>query len=444
MNRKKIIFIVIGVILLVFVFVLTLSLKSKDTSGQQKSWWDFKIWIVWDDKEDFSAFITDFEKYYWKTINEKIESFNNWDEYNLALASAIVRWEAPDVFVLNNNEKSLFLENIIWIDPQVINPTDFINNYRGFLGDDLIVSIGEWKSLQKFLIWVPIWYESLGIYYNRMKWIQADDVKNWASLNAVISKQKEKYPDVIPLWIWRWSTVNSSEDIITQFFMLENKNKLEDVSWAWLKTAIAFYSLFADNNWNNSYDTKFADMLASDKTNIDLFSRGEISMIFWYPRLLNTIDEAWYRKSSLYAKPFPEHFIWWWKALVNYNYFVVNKNSTKTDLWLSLLKYMTLEEGITSYLNKFPYYLPWRISLEDDFLEKEILDWYNIVLKDFFNEDLELSSFDKWIKSIYDKEVVNILDNSSDYTNKFDSFRNYLICLKSKIINLENLSQDCK
>lgn len=443
MNRKKIIFIVIGIIVLLFVFVLSFSLKSKNTV-KQTSGWTFKIWIVWDSKEDFTTFINDFEKYNWKTINKQIESFSNREEYNLALASAIVRWEAPDVFVLNNNEKSLFLENIMWIDPQIINPSDFINNYRGFFGDDLIMSIWEWNNIQKFLIWVPIWYESLGIYYNRMKWIQVDDVKNWASINALISAQKEKYPDVIPLWIWRWSTVANAEDIITQFFMLENKDKLEDVTWAWLKTALSSYSLYADENWNNSYDSKFADMLAADKSNIDLFSRGEISMIFWYPRLLYTIDQAWYRKSSLYAKPFPEHYIWWWKALVNYNYFVINKNSSKIDLWLSLLKYMTTQEGITSYLNKFPYYLPWRLSLENDFFDREVLSWYNIILKDFFNEDLELSSFDKWVKSIYDSEVVNIIDNSSDYTSKFDSLRKSLVCLKSKIINLENLSQDCK
>jgi ABC-type glycerol-3-phosphate transport system substrate-binding protein len=43
----------------------------------------------------------------------KIEMFKNYSDYNLALMSAIISNKAPDVFVLNNNEKDSIFSNQI-------------------------------------------------------------------------------------------------------------------------------------------------------------------------------------------------------------------------------------------------------------------------------------------------------------------------------------------
>jgi ABC-type glycerol-3-phosphate transport system substrate-binding protein len=40
-----------------------------------------------------------------------IESFSNYDDYSLALISSITADKAPDVFVLNNNEKNSIFSN---------------------------------------------------------------------------------------------------------------------------------------------------------------------------------------------------------------------------------------------------------------------------------------------------------------------------------------------
>jgi hypothetical protein len=55
-----------------------------------------------------------------------------------------------------------------------------------------------------------------------------------------------------------------------------------------------------------------------------------------------------------------------------------------------------------------------------------------------------LASFDKWVKNIYDRDIVSILDNSSNYQNAFDSFRTSVTCKANKLISLENLSNNCE
>ena len=79
---------------------------------------------------------------------------------------------------------------------------------------------------------------------------------------------------------------------------------------------------------------------------------------------------------------------------------------------------------------------------KEDF--KKIHKDYNIVWKDFYNSEYELSSFDKWIKDIYDKDIIAILDNSSNYESAFERFRSNILCKAKKITTLEGLSENCE
>jgi ABC-type glycerol-3-phosphate transport system substrate-binding protein len=185
-------------------------------------------------------------------------------------------------------------------------------------------------------------------------------------------------------------------------------------------------------------------MESSNKNNLDLFSRWEIAMVIWYPRMLFDINEKWFRKSALYAKPFPWYFDGSWKSLVNYNYFVINKNTKNENAAISFLQYLNSDKWELAYLKKFPYYLPARVSLEEDVLDMPIIEWYNIKLEDFNNTSLEKASFDKKIKLIYDREIQDILDDKFNYLNKFMNMRDSLICKFNKIINFEWLSISCK
>jgi hypothetical protein len=54
-----------------------------------------------------------------------------------------------------------------------------------------------------------------------------------------------------------------------------------------------------------------------------------------------------------------------------------------------------------------------------------------------------LSSFDKWIKNIYDSKIISVLDNWAYAESNFEQFANSLMCKTKKIINFESLSKNC-
>ena len=448
MSKNKLILAIIWWIILIFVFWLVFSLDSKEK--RTNVWtlsWNFNIWIIWDNKSKFSKLMDDFKiinpKYTNKTIN--VESFNSFDDYYYALTSSIIKWESPDLFVLNNNEKtSIFSEQTTWISPKIINPNDFRKKYKWIFSDDLIMSSpNEDWTISEFLLWVPVWYETLWIFYNR-KYVKNTDLKTISWLNNLLSTLKKNRSDLIPIWIWNWSTVYNAVDIITQFFMLEDWiNGLADLSWSKLKQSLTSYLLYWDIDWNNWYNSKFVELSSTWENNINLFSKWETYMVIWFPRIIEEINKKWFSKNFLLASPFPHYFSWGGKTYANYNYFVMNKDTTEDDLANSILTYLSSDIWAENFLKEYPYYLPALLSLESDKLEEKISPSYNIILKDFFDNNYELWSFDKWMINVYDKEIVPILDNSSNYLSDFENFRKKIICKTNKAINLSNLSNKC-
>ena len=445
MNRNKKIFIVILVLLLLWTIILVFNALFWDKQWnkiKEKTRSELVVWLLYDDASKFRDFFKKFKEKNKQYKNENIivETFYNYDTYFYSLASAFSKWVWPDIFVLNNNEKSVLEEHVIWINPSIISPNDFRKRYKWVFADDLIQESKLWKK--DFLVWIPIWYESLGIFYNR-RYFRADDFKTWWDLENKIADMNRKWDDIIPLWIWNWSTVALSYEIITQLFILDWAWWLANLSqWNMKKAMDLFFDL-----WNKIPRTPYNSILqfSSSKNNLDLFSKWEISAIIWFPRTLEEIDRRWYWENFLLATPFPRlSSKSKWKTFINYNYFVINKNSLKKELSTDILKYMFTKEWSISYLNKMSYYLPAMMSLEDVMVEWNINPDYNIVYKNFYDRSTVLTSFDKWNKLIYDNQIINLLDAYPDSYNLLEKFKNKLICLTKKSITLQNLSTPCE
>jgi len=443
MNKNKIIFWIIGILFLVIIIFVIANLNNDNNKTPTWTTWDFSIWIIWDDVTLWDKIITNFKsihpEYSNKTI--KVETFSNFDDYSYALMSAIVSDKAPDIFMLNNTEKSsVFSEQITWINPEIINPNDFRKKFKWVFADDLIIK--SWET--EFLVWIPVWYETLWIFYNR-RYVKDSELASIAWLNNLVAELKEKSPNLIPIWIWNWSTVSQVEDIITQFFMLEDwVNWLADVTSKVAKQWLSSYLFYWDEGWYNWYNTRFAELSSWWKNSIDLFSQWKTYMVVGYPRLINEIEKKWFSKNFLLASSFPHYTSKSWKSLINYNYFVINKDSTESKLSNDFLNYLSTGIWAENYLDNFTYYLPALLSLESDKLNEKIHPDYNIILDDFFNPEYELWSFDKWIKTLYDKNIISILDNAWNYDKAFTSFRDTILCKAKKISTLEELSKSCE
>jgi ABC-type glycerol-3-phosphate transport system substrate-binding protein len=83
------------------------------------------------------------------------------------------------------------------------------------------------------------------------------------------------------------------------------------------------------------------------------------------------------------------------EKLVNYNYFVLNKNSVNKGLAYEFLNYVFSEEGEKAYINHFKYYVPARISVYSELKDDKIHDDFHIKLKNFYNSEATYSSFNK-------------------------------------------------
>ena len=450
LNKNKIIFLVVWIFIVLSIVFLLLTM-NKTSKTTWKNWWAnswdiFRIWVVWDSVSDSLTFIEWFKKVYpnYKNREISIESFSSYEDYTYTLMSALNSWTWPDIFVLNNNEKtSVFSNQVLWIDPSIINPNDFRKKYKWIFSDDLLwVYNVEWET-KEYLIWLPVWYETLWVYYNR-RYIKDSDLDNLSSLNNVISDLKSKYPELIPIWIWNWTTVYNSSDIITQFFMLEWwVNWLASVNSKVLWQALWAYLLYWDETWYNWYNIRYKELRDTRKNSLHLFSWWEVLMVIWYPSMLKLIKENWFSKNMLQVSAFPHYFSWTWKTLLNYNYFVINKETNNLDLAHSLISYLYSDNGAMNYLNSYPYYLPALLSLESDKLGDKIDTDYSIVLWDFYSDENELSSFDKWLKNVYDKNITLLLDDEFINNDGFNSFKDWVLCKYNKITTFTNLSVNC-
>ncbi len=443
MNKNKIIFAILWAILLVILILLALNLRSSEpTRTNVNSGEVFNIWILQDKREDFDEFLRKFKEAnpaYANKSNIVVESFSDYDSYFYSLVAAFSRWEWPDLFTLNNSERSVLEDNIIGIDPLLISPSDFRKMYKWVFSDDLISRTGDGLE---FLKWIPVWYESLWVYYNR-RYFKSSDFESWTALWSAVTDISERNSwDLVPLWLWKSDATLHAWDIFTQILALNGDTDLGAVSNQTIGQALQIYEWYADERGDNWFNRLLG--ANPDKNNLDLFSLWDVAAVIWYPRTLQSIDEKWYRSTFLLATPFPS-FAWVdHKTLINYDYYVINKNTEDTSFAIDLLSYMMTDDWATEYLDIFTHYLPAKISLEDDRLEKKVNENYNIVYKDFYDRDSLLVSFNTGIKQIYDKEILPILSDSTNALARFNSLSSSVMCKAGKALTLENLSGICE
>ena len=376
-NKSKLILAIICALLLGAVIFLALLLNLSSEQNTQTSWNQaFTIWLYNDNEQGMLDFIPSFKDQYPQYKNNAIivESFSDYREYYYALANAFSTGVGPDLFVLNNSEKlSIFENQILALDPNIFNPNDFRKKYVGIFWDELIQQNETESWVQEFLRGVPIGYETMGLFYNR-RYVKSADLVSFSSLNSVVANIAETRPNVTPFWVWNGSTVYDAAEVIAQFFLLEEWiTGLSELVGPKLKESLSLYFIFWDESWDNRYNDQLDTLQATGKNNIDLFSQSNTAIIPAYPRALDRLKERWFSKAFLLASPFPHYFAGSGKTLINYNYFVLNKDTQNTGLAYDFLSYISSDTGAKQYLDQHPYYLPALLSLESVLLDKKIV-----------------------------------------------------------------------
>ena len=442
-NRNKIILFIVWWILIFFIVVMLIIMLFNQKSREKKTAnnENFTIWMVWDSAERSTDLIDGFKKFSKTKKDVVIESFNNYEEYSYALTNAIANGTAPDVFVLNSNEKeSIFQWQTTWIEPDIVNPNSFRKDYKTFLSDQLIAKTDKWVD---YLVWMPVWYEVLWVFYNR-RFVNGSDVDSASSLRSAVKKLKEKNPDSIPVAIWNWAAVDFAEDIATQFILTAWENRsIEQLDRKAIQKWLWNYVDFWNEEWDNKYNTRLEEMKIAKQTWVDLFSKGETLIIAGYPRLIEKISDKWFSSNFLAAAPFPNEWEKSWKALVNYNYFVINKDTNKLDVANLFMQYLFSNDWIKTFLEAYPYYLPGVSEFDKWNEDQKIHKNYNIRIADFYNDALEYTTFDKWLKTDYDEKLKAMLDNERTVIDEFSKLQKVTNCRTSKIFSQKDTWKNC-
>lgn len=441
-SRNKLVLYIISwiVVFLLAMLLLTMFLWNKKKPTTSRNIPDFVVWTVWDNV-DVNPLVQDFKTKYKINWNIIFRNFDSFEDYNLALNYAFNSGTAPDIFVMNNNQsKSIFADKTIWINPSIVPPADVRKNYKEFISDQLIAKN---ENGVEYLTWLPVWYETLWIFYNR-RYVKQNEIENLSSLRNTISDLRQKFPDEVPLAIWNWTTVPFSEDIFTQFMLLNGGNRsLSNVDDKAIQAAVSEYTYYWDTELENKYNEKYASQKASKQNAIDLFANGETFMVAWYPKLINEISDKWFSPSFLLASPFPVESRNS-GSLVNFNYFVINSDSNKIWIAENFISYLYSEAWSKKYFEVFPYYLPASNLFDADANSQNIHSKYKIVVSDFYNPTYNYTWFDKSMLDIYNKEVRKILDNPAEAIENFWVMKENISCKMWKIFSLENTSKPCE
>lgn len=462
MSRKNIFIAwLVAFLIIIWIIFYTIWNSAKKSSTTTKKW-DLSIRVVWDETAWFSDIITSFKskypEYAWSEI--KFTKFSNYADYEKTLLNIMIDGNSPDIFVINNSsvnaEWNWLLESkIIWLSNDVINQDYFEKNFNSVLYDELVVQTEQenenWEQvLVWYLKWVPMWFQTFWVFYNLKK------VKNVPDYWDDIDKEAldKKQDDYSTIWIgfW-WKYIINPTDILTLLFLQNNVSDYSKLDDSKARNALDKYLSFWINidNW---LDLLKPEMDSLKITTTDLFVRWKIWMIIWYPSLMDDILDAIKRTSwesniseryLLTAPIFQIDASSDKTNLIDYNFFALSKFTKNEELWYKFLWFLTEKESQQSYINNAPYYLPALKSLEEERLKEPLKKGFNRTnYKDFYQSDVNLVSFNKWLKNEYDSYFNSLLDYTDIKSNEsLNKAKVYLDCSFNHIIMWVDFEKDC-
>lgn len=450
-----------------FWIIILLALIWAFLLNQPRSWWwkipkELNIWVVWDETawfEDISKWFKEKYKEY-KNTNIKFTKFSSYKDYEDTLTKVYSDGSSPDIFVINSNWWKILEDKISLVPTNIINPTDFSKSFNkvfDWLIYDQFEELQKWKKTRvTWLKWVPMWYETLWIYYN---WDLIQKVpETWEEINSLSSEWSEDYS---PIGIGLWSDYTDSLEEIIPLFAIQNWYDSYKSIWKdWWKLLDSYINIYS-SNWTNSFLSQKSEMLPWETNNIDLFARWKVWMIIWYPSTLKKIELAtkrawWYNTlddKNLRTDLIPQitsnkkDF----KNLANFNYFAASRIWKYKDASFKFIWYLATEEAQKKYLDNFPWYLPAVKSAEDYRLKQKMSTNYSRIDYTSFsvNDDTQLKIFDKWLKTYFDsyisKNFINF-DNldSNKYNDTISSLINFIDCNEKHLIEKTNFETECK
>lgn len=412
MNKNKLMFLwVLGVVwLLIFIVFLLLRSESQEVVKRD----GLEIWTIGHDPVNFASVVSTYEQDTGRALSFSHRDFESYDDYKETLMLELITDDGPDIFMLNNSEPLLLIDRILWIEPSYISPEEFRKNFYSPFPEELIDSVEDDGQKIDYLLWVPAGFEVLWLYYDRRSFI-GQDLSTWTWVEEAIKDIKEKNDDITPIGIWAGTSVVDSQDVLAQFLVNNGSRGILDLDTATIRRAVSTYKTYANEDGNNDYDEVSEELASTWKNNISLFSEWEIKMLVWYPSIIEKISKSGFSKNFLSAEPFPKSTSLDNKLLLNYDYFVINSETDSYDGASNFLAYLTTDTWAGTYYDTFTKKLPAH-SLIKERLDQKFDPDFNITHKNILRDQVELVTYNKWLKNIFDNKIPEILDEEDILT----------------------------
>ncbi len=450
MSSKKIIFLITTLIILLW---LAYSVWKISKSGGTKTWaltGSLSIWVVGDTTSGYDSLIEWFRISAPEYKNTKIEfkKFKNTESYQKILLSTLADGNGPDIFTVEAGSDSILKDKIEPIPSEYINITDFDKRFEDlFL--PLIESSWSADTLKTFLRWVPLWYETLAMFYNKSLLLTLPTTWNEVSTLYIDGKNPSIFPTNIGMSP-RYTPY--ALDIIALFWLQSGVDGFGSIEkWS---DALANYESYGNTRvlwWESEGDTvsgsqnqtlweKESTLSETKLTTIDLFIRGEIAMVIWYPSLVKDIEDAKKRAGNLainsivLTERIPQESPSVRSVnLARYSYFWLSKSSQNAKLWAKFLSYLLTEDAEKRFIWSFPLYIPAQRSFYEIAKTTALSPIFSRARLDSFipNEGQIVHIFDYGNKIVFEK----ILADNIDRTGKID--KNNIITVVTQQIGCE-------
>lgn len=440
MNTNKIIFAVLGWIILFLIIMLVMQLNSSTQPNQvQRQSGNFSVWILDQDINTFNRLIADFKDANpeFERVTMNIESFFDSSIYYDTIVSAIWSGTWPDVFLLNNKEYSPLSEHTIWINPSSLSPVDFRRNFHPVFWEDLIV--WEWTTGRDFVRWVPTWYQVPVLVYDRRSFPRTSELSDWGRFTLEMSSSAER-SSIAPLAIGDGTSVTRTESIFLSFLAQEWVSDISQTQNSHTRQAFAQYRSAGEIGTETYMSLARRNNQVSD---IEHFTERKVSSVLIYPSDIQKIQDIGYNLNMMFASPFPRSE---WKSnavAINYNYFSIYQNTQYYNIAESFLTYLASERGQRKYIELFPYILPAHSVLALELENRNLDSGLNITYGNLIDSQTELISFDVWRNSLFSSGIRDILQRENWFDSSFQILKWYIMCALSKYRDFDNLSRGC-
>lgn len=166
-------------------------------------------------------------------------------------------------------------------------------------------------------------------------------------------------------------------------------------------------------------------------------------MAFGYLRDIEDLIDYRANLRLLKISNFP-NYIWTEeeKVSIDYNYFVINKNTEYLYNILPFMGYLLSENGQREYMLNTKYNFPARLDILEERLAEKIDNKISARYSDIYSNSLLLTSF----KGVSREEFDNLVEKALDKTkieSELAKVKRILTCRYTQAVKQKNLTQSC-